>query len=115
MKIYCDSSTREACYVVEGPRPVVIPYSERVTVNVGEYRAVILALEEAKRLKLEQVEIYTDSLLVVNQVSGNWKCQAEHLIPLRDKVRELLKNGGIELKWIPRERNIAGFCLSSLI
>ena len=109
MKIYCDSSTKKACIVAEGPVPIVIHYAEPVTNNVGEYQAVILALEWAKRLKRMHVELLTDSQLVVNQVSGLWKCRMKHLLPLRDKVRGLLGcSCPTELKWIPREENLAG-------
>ena len=113
MKIFCDSSRREACYVLEGQEPTIVPYPEPVTVNVGEYRAVILALEEAKRLKLKQVMLMTDSQLVVNQVAGTWKCRAEHLLPYRDKVRDILLRVSFipyswNLYWIPREENLAG-------
>lgn len=110
-RIYCDSSTREACIVVEGEDPIVIPYPEPVTVNVGEYKAVIIALEEALNRRLEEVEILTDSLLVVNQVRGLWKCRKKHLRPYCNWVRFLLpcvSIRGCELNWIPREENPAG-------
>ena len=106
MKIYADSSTKEACIVVEGYDPAVYPYSEPVTVNVGEYQAAILALSVC-RLISEEVEILTDSLLVVNQVNGLWKCKKPHLLPFRDYAR-LLMESGATLKWIPREENLAG-------
>ena len=110
MKVYCDSSTREACYVIEEQDPVIVSYSEQVTVNVGEYMAVILALEEAKRLGLEQVEVLTDSQLVFMQVVGHWQCRCKHLLLFRDRVRELLLSPFI-LRWVPREENIAGWVL----
>ena len=78
-----------------------------MTVNVGEYQAVILALKEAKRLKLEQVLLLSDSQLVVNQVNGVWKCRKQHLLPFRDKVRELLEDNWY-LHWVSREINLAG-------
>ena len=108
MKIYCDSSTREACIVIEGQDPIIVPYPEKVTNNVGEYRAVILALEEARRPKLEQVELLTDSLLVANQVSGIWKCRQPHLKALLAQVRILLMETPNFVTWIPREENLAG-------
>ena len=55
MKIYCDSSTRAACYVIEGQEPVITPYPELVTVNVGEYLAVLLALEEVRRQQMKEL------------------------------------------------------------
>lgn len=120
MRIYCDSSTKEACIVVEGQDPVIIPYPEPVTVNVGEYRVVILALtamlvsEEVRDLEVEELEVLTDSLLVVNQVNGKWMCKKEHLLSLRDRVWDLLLLANsfpfskCTLSWIPREENLAG-------
>ena len=112
MKIYCDSSTREACLVFEGQEPIIIPYSERVTVNVGEYQAVILALEEAERLKLKQVELLTDSRLVVEQANRRWACKKKHLQELREELWSLASQIDCTLKWIPREENLAGRVLS---
>ena len=111
MIIYVDSSLREACYVLSGQEPTIIPYPELVTVNVGEYRAVLLALEEARRLELKQVMLLTDSLLVVNQVNGKWRCKKAHLLPYRDKVRKLLKDCPCKLlpspiKYLPAASNI---------
>ena len=108
MRIFCDSSTKEACIVFEGQEPIIISYPAPVTVNQGEYQAVILALEEAKRLKWEEVEIFTDSLLVVSQVDGMWRCRAKHLLPFRDKVRSLACDISAMIKWLPREENLAG-------
>ena len=109
-KVYCDSSLKAACFVVEGQKAVVC-WRTASTVNIGEYDAVIRALEEAQRLKLKQVELFTDSELVVRQVSGEYQCKALHLRPSRDYVRELLQELGATLQWIPREENLAGWAL----
>lgn len=108
MKLFCDSSVKEACYVPEGQEPVLTLYPEPVTVNVGEYKSVLVALEWANGQRLEEVEILTDSLLVVNQVNGSWKCKKGHLLPYREKVRRLLEETGYTLNWISREENLAG-------
>ena len=108
IKIYCDSSTRELCYIIEDEEPVVIEYPYAVTNNVGEYRAVIQALKAAPNYKLD-IQVITDSLLVVNQVSGIWKRRKAELIPLCDIIqRVLVVCPYITLSWIPREINLAG-------
>uniref|UniRef100_A0A6H1ZR64 Putative reverse transcriptase-like protein n=1 Tax=viral metagenome TaxID=1070528 RepID=A0A6H1ZR64_9ZZZZ len=76
--------------------------------NVGEYQAVILALKEAKRLKLKQVMLLTDSQLTANQINGLWKCRKEHLLTLLEQARTLLKGLKGEISWISREDNLAG-------
>ena len=119
-RVFCDSSTKEACIVVEGQKPIFIAYPSPVTNNVGEYKAVLLALQCVLRaLPSLPATIYTDSLLVVNQVSGVWACRKPHLLPFKRKVNELMRkimNGGrdIRLEWIPREENLAGIELERL-
>ena len=108
MRIYCDGATDRCCYIIDGQEPVIFAYPERVTNNQGEYKAVILALEEAQNRQLEEVEILTDSQLVVCQVSGEYKCRKAHLLSLRDKVRELAQDLQATIKWIERENNPAG-------
>ena len=119
-RVFCDSSTRKACIVIEGQEPIFIVYPSPVTNNVGEYKAVLLALQCVLRaLPSLPATIYTDSLLVVNQVSGVWACRKPHLLPFKRKVNELMRkimNGGrdIRLEWIPREENLAGIELERL-
>ncbi len=112
MRIYCDSSTTEACLVPEGQKLMIIPYKEKVTNNVGEYSAVIFAFEWAEQQlyyhkQPEETIVLTDSLLVVMQTNKGWKCRHEHLLPFRDRVIWFL-NKGYKLSWTPREENLAG-------
>jgi ribonuclease HI len=60
------------------------------TNNVAEYRALLLGIELARELGADQVELVADSLLIVEQVRGNWKVKQEHLRPLRQRVIEAL-------------------------
>jgi ribonuclease HI len=118
MNIYCDSSVDEACVVTEFHEPTIniIPYEKRVTNNVGEYRAALLAATAAWNLRSEDVTIYTDSLLVVNQTIGVWRCRKKLLEPLMLQLRRTLEDLAIFkgrklsdlLQWIPREESLAG-------
>lgn len=112
MIMYCDSSTHAACFVLEGGQePIIVPYNEKVTVNTGEYKAILVALRAIKSLELEEVELLSDSLLAVNQINGVQRCKAKHLIPLRDEARELAQEVGVTISWVPREENQAGLVL----
>jgi ribonuclease HI len=74
--------------------------------NVAEYHAVGRALRWM-RDNGHEGEVFTDSALVVNQVSGRWDCNAEHLLPLRDRIRELMREmTNVQIQWVPRERNV---------
>ncbi|MFH8119466.1 MAG: ribonuclease HI family protein [Candidatus Aenigmatarchaeota archaeon] len=79
---------------------------EPATNNVAEYTALLTAMEEAIRRNIEEVEILTDSQLLVNQVSGNWKIESETSRKFVPRIRKLKKNfKKFKLRWIPREEN----------
>jgi ribonuclease HI len=76
------------------------------TNNIAEYKAVIAALEEAKRMDAERVRLRVDSALVFNQVRGIYKVKHEHIKPLHAQTLKLLKEfKGVEFQLVPREKN----------
>lgn len=54
----------------------------RATNNVAEYRALILALEEAEKIGGKQIRLYSDSELMVRQLNGQYKVKNVGLRPL---------------------------------
>lgn len=66
------------------------------TNNVAEYTAVLRALEtlavmlESKAHEAE-VRVYMDSMLVVKQMTGEWKLKHPGLKPLAQRVGELVR------------------------
>jgi ribonuclease HI len=54
----------------------------RTTNNVAEYRALLIALARAEEVGADEVEIFSDSELLVRQVNGNYRVKADHLKPL---------------------------------
>jgi len=60
----------------------------RTTNNQAEYSAVIKALELSSRL-CKELKLFSDSKLVVNQLSGDWKVRDEDLKPFFARVQEL--------------------------
>ena len=81
--IYCDSGLKEYCFVVDNEMPIVKEHPDKVTVNEGEYYALIAGLHHAVNKGFDDVEIFTDSLLVVSQFNRQWACQKKHLQRLR--------------------------------
>ncbi len=78
----------------------------RATNNQAEYRAIIAALEEAIRLGVKQVEIKTDSELVVKQINGEYRVKKATLKPLYQQVKQLLGSlEGFTITHIPRQQN----------
>jgi ribonuclease HI len=74
------------------------------TNNEEEYRGVIKALELCQAGDI----VFTDSLLVVNQIYGKYKVKKEHLKPLCQIAQELIQKNGASVIWIERENNLAG-------
>jgi ribonuclease HI len=80
--------------------------SPHTTNNVGEYNGLLLALEFAAELQIDQLQIYSDSKLIVYQARGEWKCKNPVLIPLRNRARDLARIfHHVRIDWIPREEN----------
>ncbi len=84
------------------------PFSEESTNNVAEYTALAKALQWllANNFNSHKVEIKSDSQLVVNQLTGDYKVKARRILPLFKHVLFLkTKFQDIQIKWIPRDMN----------
>ena len=68
-------------------------YNGVCTNNVAEYKAIIAALKKALRMvnEGEAMVLHSDSELVINQLSGNYKIKDSKLKPLNREVMLLLK------------------------
>lgn len=76
------------------------------TNNQAEYQALEAALEKAKELGADHVDCYLDSLLVVQQVKGEWKVKEASLKPNVDRVRALARQfAKVTFNHVPREQN----------
>lgn len=85
----------------------VIGKGQGMTNNVAEYTALIYALKEVKRLKLENelLTIRSDSQLLVNQMNRKWAVKAPLIIPLYKIAKDLANGLNIQLEWVSREEN----------
>lgn len=116
IKIYCDSSIREACIffdppVLNQPKFQVISYqADSITTNEGEYLAVLAALDLVRSYSLTDFVLLTDSQLVTKQVSNEYACHNPTLAMLCRRVQDALSEfpAQVTLSWIPREENLAG-------
>ncbi|MCF7876579.1 ribonuclease HI family protein [Candidatus Bipolaricaulota bacterium] len=66
-------------------------YIGRSTNNQAEYFAVIRALQRAGELTEGQVNLNSDSQLLIKQVTGQWKVKDAELYRLYRRVKTLIK------------------------
>lgn len=95
--------------VVWNGNSLVGTYSKYIGVatnNQAEYQAVILGLEQAKRLKAEKLDFYLDSELAVNQLNRQFKIKDPKLGSLFVKAWNLMVGfRSVQFRHIPREQN----------
>jgi ribonuclease HI len=78
----------------------------RTTNNVAEYTAMIEGLKLALDKGFEEIDVYSDSKLVVMQLGGEWKIKNEGLRGLAVEARRLLNRfRDFQLSHVPRDEN----------
>ncbi len=76
------------------------------TNNQAEYQAVRLGLEDALQRGAQEVAVYLDSLLVVNQMNGKFKVRNRDLWPIHAAIKETVtKFRDVSFTHVPRELN----------
>jgi ribonuclease HI len=81
-------------------------YLGLTTNNQAEYQALKLGLEEAKKMRVQIVHVYLDSLLVVNQMLGIFKVKNRDLWPIHVSIKELVTSfKQVSFMHVPRELN----------
>ncbi len=82
-------------------------YLGNATNNQAEYRALIEGLKAVKDWNPDRLEVYLDSKLVVEQVTGRWKVKEPDLKELHKQASELLQEFGdrATIQHVGREKN----------
>lgn len=98
--VYSDGGSRgnpgpsAAGYVVKDGEGTLVyeggAYLGITTNNQAEYHGVRLGLEKAWELGATSVESYIDSMLVVNQLNGQYVIRNRELWPIHERIRELV-------------------------
>jgi ribonuclease HI len=97
-------------YVLEGDDGTVLDArGERIGVatnNVAEYRALIAGLERALELGIDELEVVSDSELLVKQMQGEYRVKNETLRELNEDANVLeRKLGRVRYTAVRREHN----------
>ena len=95
--------------VEESDGTLIEEFAESIGVatnNVAEYRALLAALEWAMRDGRDQLHVRSDSLLLVQQMLGNFKVKNAGLQPLHAKARVLAHEiGRVTFEHVGRSLN----------
>lgn len=116
VKVFTDGGSRgnpgpsAAGYVITDEEDNILvnkgEYLGITTNNQAEYTALKLALEECQKLGVKEVEVYMDSMLVVNQLKGIFKIKNRDLWPIHDAIKKVTKSfNHINYSHVPREFN----------
>jgi len=89
-------------------RPVVelSDYLGKQTNNYAEYSALLATLSYATRHGFKALKVYSDSELMVKQISGQYKVSNPSLKELHTKAVKLIEDlEAFEINHVPREQN----------
>ena len=105
--------------ILTSPEGIDIEYALRfrfhTSNNEVEYEAVIAGLNLAHSLEVDQLEICSDSQLVVRQIEDTYEAKSGRMILYLQKVQELLKKFVlVQVKHVPRAENSRADALAKL-
>jgi ribonuclease HI len=73
--------------------------------NVAEYAALMEALQYAVSSKAGKLHVYSDSQVVVRQMTGEYTCRSPRLYSLHWTCRKLARALKFSISHVPRESN----------
>jgi len=116
MRAFIDGSSMGLYgYLLMPSKKLKVVEDHPCTNNVAEWLALLTLLMD---LKIDtQIKVYSDSQIVVNQLTDNWKTEDEELKHLKEVCKMLIetKKLKIDIVWIPRNSNAFGKHLDKLL
>ncbi|KAM1798093.1 hypothetical protein ACFX12_032194 [Malus domestica] len=120
--LYVDgSSNQQGCgagLVLTTPDKVAMEYAIRfkfkASNNEAEYEALLAGLRLAKHLGVKQIDIFSDSQLVVNQVINNFDAKDSSMAAYLAQTQLLLKHFHYQITQVPRAANSHADALARL-
>ena len=122
-KLFLDGASNAqgsgAGLILTSPEGIDIEYTLRfgfhASNNEAKYEAVIASFNLANSLEVDQLEVCSDSQLVVRQIEDTYEAKSERMILYLQKVRKLLKKFVlVQVKHVPRARNSRADALAKL-
>ncbi len=74
--------------------------------NVAEYVALLEALQHAVSVKARTLHVFSDSEIVVKQMTGQYACRSPRLYSLNWTCRKLARSLDFSIVHIRREQNL---------
>ena len=93
---------------LEGEEFILSRYIGWRTNNFAEYMGLIVTVKYARHLGASELEILSDSKLVVEQTNGRWRVKSDEIRPLVTEVRKFLDKHfphAWSLEWFERADN----------
>jgi ribonuclease HI len=76
------------------------------TNNVSEYSALVKGLEYVLSRKIDKLNVYGDSMIVINQMKGIYKVRSENLTELYNRANNISKQfKEISFQHVYRDKN----------
>ena len=73
--------------------------------NVAEYLALLEALQHAVEVNARTLHVFSDSEVIVKQMTGEYACRSPRLHSLNWTCRKLARSVEFSIAYIPREQN----------
>ena len=105
--------------ILTSPDEIDVKYPLRLSFqasnNEAEYKAVIAGLNLTHSMEADQLEVSSDSQLVVKQIEDSYEARGKKMILYLKKVRGLLKKIiRVQFKHVPRTENSRADALAKL-
>ena len=114
LKLYVDGASNvqgsRAGLILTSPEGIDIEYALifgfQASNNEAEYEAVIAGLNLAHSLEVDQLDVCSDSQLVVRQIEDTYEAKSGRMILYLQKVRDLVKKFVlVQVRHVPRAEN----------
>jgi ribonuclease HI len=97
-------------YVIKQEKAVLdkggVILDEWASVNEAEFSALLLGLYRCAELGVTEIQVKSDSQLVVNQMLGFWKCREARLMEYKAEVLRVAQTfHRVTYVWVPRHQN----------
>ena len=82
-------------------------YIGTATNNIAEYSGLLNCLKVARKYQVGSIKVFSDSLLMVNQLNGSYKVKNKGLKTIFVEIQNFLKTENIQLEivHVPRDQN----------